>query len=124
MGSLFVLMEFSIFAFMHDYFFRLKILTKRLLILFFLFSLCRIIFFLFNYSYFFSNTFMEIVKSFLYGIMFDASTIIMTNCLFILLSIIPFPFWYHKGYQLMLKVIFIIVNSVCLLFNCIDFVYF
>ncbi|MEP7169056.1 MAG: LTA synthase family protein, partial [Bacteroidota bacterium] len=123
-GSLFVLNEFYIFAFMHDYFYRLKILLKRLLILFFLYSLCRLIFFLFNYSYFSSGTFSEIVKSFFFGIRFDAAAIVITNCLFIFLSVLPINTWNKSGYQLVLKTIFIIVNVVCLLFQCVDFGYF
>jgi phosphoglycerol transferase MdoB-like AlkP superfamily enzyme len=78
----------------------------------------------FNYFSFSTNSFSEIAKSFFYGIKFDAAAIVITNCLFILLSILPFNFWNKRTYQAVLKTIFILVNTVCLFSQSVDFIYF
>jgi phosphoglycerol transferase MdoB-like AlkP superfamily enzyme len=109
---------------MREYFVRIKVLFKRILILFFLYTLCRILFLFFNYFSFSTNSFSEIVRSFFYGIKFDAAAIVITNCVFILLSILPINFWNQRSYQAVLKTIFILVNTVCLFSQCVDFIYF
>src|SRR6185436_2587421 len=76
------------------------------------------------FSGFSSGSFAELFKSFFYGLKFDAAAIVMTNCLFIFLSVLPFNSWNKRGYQWMLKTIFITVNTVCLLPGCVDFVFF
>ena len=61
---------------------------------------------------------------FFYGIRFDFSVIILSNCVFILLFLFPIPLRENKVFKLLLKWLFIIVNSLAMLANCIDFVYF
>ena len=46
------------------------------------------------------------------------------NSLFIILHILPFGFTRKKPYQLLLKTVFIISNSIAILANCVDFEYF
>jgi phosphoglycerol transferase MdoB-like AlkP superfamily enzyme len=55
---------------------------------------------------------------------FDISAIAYTNSLYILLQIIPFQFRYEKKYQTVAKYLFLIVNSIATLANCIDIEYF
>lgn len=109
---------------MQHYIFQLKVFFKRLLALLFIYTLCRFIFFCYNYSFFAPTGLTEIVKSFLAGLKFDASILTTTNALFILLSILPVTSWNKRWYQTLLKTIFLVVNIVCVFLNCMDFVYF
>ncbi|HET6243322.1 MAG: sulfatase-like hydrolase/transferase [Bacteroidetes bacterium] len=61
---------------------------------------------------------------FLSGIRFDLISVSTTNALFILLSLIPFHFREFTIYQKTLKIIFLFVNSIALLVNCMDIIYF
>jgi len=61
---------------------------------------------------------------FLSGIRFDVSAIVVVNCVFIILFLLPVPFREKKGYQTLLKIIFIATNSIALFANCIDFAYY
>jgi phosphoglycerol transferase MdoB-like AlkP superfamily enzyme len=61
---------------------------------------------------------------FLYGIRFDLMAIVFTNVLFILFSILPFKIRENLYYQYFLKFLFFIPNSIAILANCVDFVYF
>lgn len=60
----------------------------------------------------------------LYGIRFDVSVIILTNSLFILLYLLPFKFIYNNAYRLLVRGLFVIVNSIALFSNCVDFTFF
>src|SRR5437879_754609 len=91
---------------------RFLLLTQRILLLIGLYTLGRLLFFIFNFSYFKSASFGHILSLFFFGLRFDITAIVISNLLFIALSVIPFPFFYHKAYQQLLKIIFIIVNSV------------
>lgn len=105
-------------------FFHAKLLLQRLAIALLLFSLCRILFFLFNHSVLpeiSAGTFLLIL---FYGLRFDVSAIIYINSLFILLHLLPFPFRNLKYYQNIQKIIFISFNSFVLLFEVADFAYF
>jgi phosphoglycerol transferase MdoB-like AlkP superfamily enzyme len=66
----------------------------------------------------------EIASVFFFGLRFDSFSIAFSNALFILLSILPFSFFYSKGYQYGLKFIFLLFNTIFILVNCIDLVYF
>jgi phosphoglycerol transferase MdoB-like AlkP superfamily enzyme len=105
-------------------FMQLKPLLKRLLFLLVLFTVCRILFYAFNHTYFSELSFPKLFLSIFYGLYFDASTIALLNFPFIAFFLLPFPFREKRGYQLVLKWLFIIVNSVALLANCADLVYF
>ncbi|MDQ3191506.1 MAG: LTA synthase family protein [Bacteroidota bacterium] len=85
-----------------------------------LYSFCRFLFYLFNYSQF-KNIELSV---FLSGIRFDLIAVFSTNALFILLSLLPFHFRDHLVYKKMLKYIFLFVNSIALLANCLDLIYF
>ncbi|MFA6925084.1 MAG: LTA synthase family protein [Bacteroidales bacterium] len=55
---------------------------------------------------------------------FDLSAIFLFNFLFIFLQLLPFKFRKNNFYQKILKYLFVVVNSILILANCIDFVYF
>lgn len=100
------------------------VLIYRFLLLMFIYSVSRIIFFAFN-SGIFPNvnlaSFLRIMRG---GVMFDTSAILTINALFFLLCLIPFNFKFNKWYQEVLKWFFIITNGIGLAFNSIDIIYY
>ena len=106
--------------------YKLQILTlvKRISLLCLIFSLSRLLFYLFNTVHFQNLEAEEIFSVFFYGLRFDIFSIMVCNSLFILLSIIPSNFIFNNTYQKILKRLFIISNSIFLSFNFIDMAYF
>ncbi len=100
------------------------LLLKRLGIVMGLFTLCRILFFLFNYQLFSDISFLEFLKVMVFGWRFDLSAIFYINTLFILLHIIPNPWRDRKAYQRVLKTLFYAVNGIALFFEASDFIYY
>lgn len=109
---------------MKAYLKHLILLTKRLVLLLIVFQLSRLIFLIFNYNSFQDNNFLDFVKAFTFGNVYDISAIFLFNLLFILLSILPFNFISNKNYQKVLNYLFIIINSVLLLANFVDIEYY
>lgn len=99
-------------------------LLLRLLLVMFLFTLCRIGFYFYNMSFFPDMT----PKNFLWllwgGLQFDLSAMLYTNTLYILLMIIPFDFRFRYGYQEFLRYLFFITNGFALATNVADFIYY
>jgi phosphoglycerol transferase MdoB-like AlkP superfamily enzyme len=89
-----------------------------------LYTFCRLLFYWFNHSYFAELGTGELLFILLPGLRFDLSVIVLSNALFILLYLLPLPFREKKGYRASLRWLFILVNSICLLANCVDLVYF
>jgi phosphoglycerol transferase MdoB-like AlkP superfamily enzyme len=97
----------------------------KLLLVLLLFFLSRICFYLFNLNYFASLDAGALVKIFfIAGLRFDVSAILIINTPFILMNILPFPFRYNRIYQGVANAIFYIVNSIGLMVNFVDVVYF
>lgn len=99
-------------------------LLLRLLLVMFLFTLCRVGFYLFNMAFFPDMT----LKNFLWllwgGLQFDLSAMLYVNTLYILLMILPFDFRFKFSYQEVLKYIFFILNGFALATNVADFIYY
>lgn len=96
----------------------------NLLVVLALFMISRVTFYFVNYDAFTCvtfNDFLLIVKG---GFMFDITAILYLNLLYLLMMIIPFHFRYHKSYLQIAKWIFIITNSVGLIANSVDMIYF
>jgi phosphoglycerol transferase MdoB-like AlkP superfamily enzyme len=100
------------------------VLAYRILLVMFLFSLCRAGFFIFNNKMFPGVGLDQLVPIFRGGLLFDISAAVYINILFILLHIIPFEIRYREGYQTILKYIFFITNGLAIAMNGIDFVYY
>ncbi|RAW01481.1 LTA synthase family protein [Pseudochryseolinea flava] len=100
------------------------VLLLRLVVVMFLFTLCRIGFYLFNMSYFPGMTAGKFFSIFLGGIKFDITAVLYTNLLFILMMIVPLYVRFKQGYQTIVKWIFYIFNSLALAMNVGDFIYF
>ena len=102
----------------------LFILLKRLVYLLFFYTLCRLLFFLFNYSTFSDVGFTHFLALLFWGTRFDFSVIILSNSIFLLLYLFPAPFRESKVSRIILKWLFILINSFAMMANCIDMVYY
>ncbi|HNW98053.1 MAG TPA: sulfatase-like hydrolase/transferase [Bacteroidales bacterium] len=100
-----------------------KIFFTRILYVFILFSLTRILFFVFNHQYF-QTTLVEFLKILFYGLLFDLSAIIAFYSIFIFFSIIPFHLKHSKEYQKFLQFLFTISTAIVLAGNLLDCEYF
>ncbi|MGA2406585.1 MAG: LTA synthase family protein [Bacteroidales bacterium] len=100
------------------------VLAYRILLSMFLFSLCRIGFFLFNYKMFPGVSIIQLITILKGGLAFDVSAVVYINMLFILLHIIPLEVRYKELYQVILKYIFFITNGIAIAMNGMDFVYY
>jgi phosphoglycerol transferase MdoB-like AlkP superfamily enzyme len=99
-------------------------LFLKIIILVFIFTFTRILFYFFNTGYFSNITFKEIMLIFLGGLRFDISAIFILNIPFIFLQSIPFYFRNSLIFRLISKLYFLIINSIAILANCVDFIYF
>lgn len=99
-------------------------LIWRFFVVMALFSVCRIIFYFINSDFFPNVTFNGMIRILGGGIRFDTTAVLYTNLLYFILFLLPFTFRYNKFYQILLKYLFIITNSIALGANAIDFIYF
>lgn len=99
-------------------------LLLRLLLVMFLFTLCRVGFYFFNMSFFPDMTFGNFAWLLWGGLRFDLTAMLYVNTLYILLMILPFDFRFRYGYQEMLKYLFFISNGLALATNVSDFIYY
>jgi phosphoglycerol transferase MdoB-like AlkP superfamily enzyme len=109
---------------MSKQFSNLSLLLKHLSLLLLVYSIQRLLFYCFNYSYFSDLSIWKIFSIFIFGLRFDLSVIVLSNGLFILLYLLPVAFREKKWYGAILKFIFIGVNSTAMLANCVDFAFF
>jgi phosphoglycerol transferase MdoB-like AlkP superfamily enzyme len=99
-------------------------LLKKLLGLMVLYSICRLFFLLFNLNYFSGLAAGDIFRIFFFGTRFDLSVIILSNSLFLILYLLPMPFRERPSFRSILKWLFILVNSLAMIANCVDMAYF
>ncbi|MFI5171266.1 MAG: LTA synthase family protein [Chitinophagales bacterium] len=107
-----------------EQFLHIRILLRRLGILLLLYSVCRILFFIFNrdlFPHIPPGNFLEIM---FYGLRFDISSIIYVNFIFILLHILPSPWFEKTWYQRVLKILFYVFNGIALMLESGDFIYY
>ncbi len=109
---------------MKSFKFQLQLLAKRLIILVFIYQLCRLAFLLSNAYYFKSALITDVMVAFFAGLRFDLVAIIIINLPFILIHLLPIRWFYSTTAQVLLKVLFIVVNVPSILLNCIDLEYF
>lgn len=99
-------------------------LVWRFSLLMLIFSLCRVLFYLFNVDFFPNVTSKGLLRILAGGLWFDTSALLYTNLLYFVLFLIPFTFRYNAWYQKALKFLFVITNSIAIGANCADFIYF
>jgi phosphoglycerol transferase MdoB-like AlkP superfamily enzyme len=109
---------------MNQYLSHLIALIKRLFFLLLVFSVYRLIFFLFNFGSFVPGPFYNIFKAFVFGIRFDFIVIFYLNLPLIVLHFIPGHFKNSITYQRILRYLFVVVNIILLSANLIDTEYF
>jgi len=89
-----------------------------------LFTVCRVLFYLFNRELFPDITPKLFGIIMLGGLRFDLSAVLYFNLLYILMQLIPFKFRHTLNYQKSLEYLFYITNAIGLALNCIDFAYY
>ncbi|WP_018344096.1 LTA synthase family protein [Cytophaga aurantiaca] len=101
-----------------------RFLFTRLLFLLFLFSLCRLLFYLFYSPEFESCTTSQIAYAFLLGLRFDLSILLGANVVFFLPLAIGRFFAIPKWVFTINKLLFVLVNSILVSLNLLDLEYF
>ena len=102
----------------------IHLLLMRLSIALLTYPICKILFFIFNHSYF-SDVFLgDFISILFFGLRFDFSALVLMNVPFTLLHIIPLGFTKKKWYQRILKIVFLTVNGIAILADCVDLEYY
>ncbi|MCC8145019.1 MAG: sulfatase-like hydrolase/transferase [Bacteroidales bacterium] len=96
----------------------------NLLLAYILFFFSRILFYWINYSYFTDISFSDLCLIFKVVFLFDNSAILYLNIIYIFLMLFPFHKKETKGYQQFVKGLFVTTNSIGLIMNLMDTVYF
>lgn len=97
------------------------LLFKRLGLVLLGYSICRLLFLVFNSNYFLSLSFKEIFYGCFIGIRYDITAIVITNTPIILLHLLPEKIFNRTFIQSATKFIFIFINAFMFLLNAIDF---
>jgi phosphoglycerol transferase MdoB-like AlkP superfamily enzyme len=100
------------------------VLFLRLLLLMVLYSVCRVGFYFFNAAFFPEVTYRTMIRLLSGGVVFDLSTVLYINALYIFLVVIPLRIRFHYYYRLVLKYLFFISNGIALAANVSDFIYY
>ena len=90
----------------------------------FFMSATRWIFYLLNLPAFSNLGMVELFRLMFIGIRFDLSALALLNLPVVILITVPFPLKYNRIYHKILIVILMIVNSLAILLNLIDTIYF
>lgn len=113
-----------LFLFMDTYKEHIRLLFLRIILLIFVFSFTRLIFHVFNASYFSVDSLFDALSIYFGGLKYDMVIIAIFNALFIFAHAIPGRFKQFDLTQNILKVYFILVNGILLSLNFIDTKYF
>lgn len=100
-------------------------LVVNIFVAFVVYLIARVAFLLENFSYFSEGlSFSQMGEWFWGGYIFDRSAITYTNSLYIVMML--FPLWIKecRGYHLLCKWVFVVVNTLTLVINLCDAVYF
>lgn len=110
---------------MKVYNYNIGLLLVRLSLALLLFFISRVFFIIYNVGLFSDLSYYELLVIFVNGLRFDISAICFLNILFVLLHVIPFgKLTQRKGFQLMVKIVFVTINGLLTLFNFSDSIYF
>lgn len=97
----------------------------NVILLFVMYTLCRVEYLLENYSYFAQSVSEgHLSRLFFGGIVFDTPGIMYTNAIYILLMLLPLHWKENATYQKVCKWIFVIINGLAIAINLADSVYF
>jgi phosphoglycerol transferase MdoB-like AlkP superfamily enzyme len=101
-----------------------RFLFTRLIFLLLLFSLCRLLFYMFYAHQFDSCTTPQILYAFVLGLRFDLSILLGANVVFLLPLAIGRFFALPKSIYILNKVLWVIANTILIALNLIDLEYF
>lgn len=97
----------------------------NMVLVYVVYELCRLVFLAVNWGMFAETltwgSFAEMLKG---GWMFDTSAILYTNALYALLMLFPIHYKETDLYQKIAKWIYVVCNSICIVANLVDCVYF
>ncbi|WP_298112158.1 LTA synthase family protein [uncultured Bacteroides sp.] len=100
-------------------------LIWNLVLVYIVYFICRLAFVLVNWNVFGGNlSFGYAMSLFGAGVIFDTTAILYSNALFILLFLLPFHWKENARFYQVVRWLFTIVNSIMLITNLIDCVYF
>ena len=100
-------------------------LLSNLLVVYVLFTLCRLVFLLTNWNLYADTlTWSHALSLFSAGLLFDTSAILYTNALVILAFLLPLHWKEQPAYYKVVRWIYVICNSIAVYANLIDCVYF
>ncbi len=99
-------------------------LVWRLTVVYLLFSVQRLIFYLINIRYFPDMPFSHLLELMVSGFRFDLTAVLYVNSLYILMMLIPLKIKYNDVYKKSARIIFFVTNSIALIANLVDIVYF
>lgn len=99
--------------------------AANIIIVYIVYSIARVEFLLENWSYFAQsaadNRLPELFRG---GLVFDTPGIFYTNALYVLMMLFPLHFKECRSWQKVCKITFIVINSIALIMNLADSVYF
>ena len=101
-----------------------KVVAIRILLAYVFYTIARVLFFIYNSSLIKIDGVVEFLKLCYHGLVFDTTTILYINSLFIIASIFPSVINTKKGYQKALFYIYFTTNLFAYATNFIDFIYY
>lgn len=101
-----------------------KVVAIRILLAYIFYSIARLLFYAYNSSLIKVESTAELLRLCYHGLVFDTTTILYVNGLFILGSIIPVLINTKKQYQKVLFYLYFIPNLIAYATNFIDFIYY
>ena len=103
---------------------QVRLLLLRFLLSFILYSICRGIFYLYNQDLLEVGSTSDLGLMFWGGLRFDLSAILYTSLLLTVLSLLPLPQAYSRGYQRLLTGIYRVITSLAIVLNLGDVIYY
>ncbi len=101
-----------------------KVLFYRILLVYIFYFIARILFYFYNVNLIKINSFYDFIRLSYHGIAFDTTTILYTNILFIVLSVLPLVINTKKVFQKILFYLYFTTNLLMYSFNFVDFIYY
>ncbi len=102
----------------------LHIFLYRIFLAFLFFAICRLLFIVYNFKILEINSLKEWNNIFYGGLFFDATAIVYTSALFVVLSLLPFFINTNKKYQKVVFWVYFIPNGIALALNHLDLMYY
>lgn len=99
-------------------------LASYLLVAMTLYSVCRVLFYLLNTDYFPAMTNPRWWRIMIGGLRFDLTAVLYSNSLLLVLMIVPLAVRFKGWYQLVIRILFITINSAAIATNLADSVYY